>query len=94
MLRRLLRSAGDAGSLGTEVWIFGSALSSPSPEDVDLLVIYDPESMNHDDANKLRDELARAVEATSNLPADIRLLSQREARQTAFLDRVDAIRIT
>jgi predicted nucleotidyltransferase len=75
------------------VWLFGSACSDNDSRDIDILIVYDPGTLSVTNAIDFRRKLAEAIFAATRRPTDILLLSQDEFVQTAFLKRVDAIRI-
>jgi predicted nucleotidyltransferase len=69
------------------VWLFGSAVSSSRPSDVDLLVIYRPAELAPVEASNLRAVLESAVERVSDLDADVVVLSESEAFEVDFVRR-------
>ena len=93
MLINLLPSVGVVKGTGTEVWLFGSAYSEFEPRDIDILLIFDKTLHSHADAIRMRQRLAEAVAKEAGRQADILLLSQNEAKETAILSRIQAKRL-
>jgi hypothetical protein len=92
-LDKLLRNElGDARP-GIEIFAFGSVLTSGIPHDVDLLLIFDAAEITIDEAITLRKRLRDAIQTKTNLPADITLLSVKEAEQAQFLHKIDAVHL-
>ena len=89
----MIESVSIAEGRGIEVWVFGSACSSDTPRDIDLLVIYDEPDISVEAAIDIKTRLREALGAITVIPADIRLLNRREAAQTSFLTRVAAERL-
>jgi predicted nucleotidyltransferase len=81
--RTISGAAADIGGL-REVSVFGSALRRPDPNDVDMLVVYDPAELAPLDAVQVRAVLARACAHISVQPVDIVLLTEDEAQDTGF----------
>ena len=73
-----------------QVYLFGSALHRPDPQDVDLLVVYDPEVLPPALAGGLRDAVVRACLGATVHPVDLVMLTDEEAEQTDFAAREDA----
>ena len=65
------------------VYLFGSALDSEAPEDVDLVVVYEA-PLTPISAPQVRDPIESAVATTLGLPAHLMFLTEREA--TEFRD--------
>lgn len=66
------------------VYAFGSFLRSSTPRDVDLLITYDELGISIPEALQLRARVTEQVTALTGLPADVRLLSIHEDRETRF----------
>lgn len=67
------------------VYIFGSWLYKTVPDDIDLLIVFDPRHCPIEEALLLRRRLAQIVEETLELKSDIVLLTISEERQTDFI---------
>ena len=79
----------DSGVFGffSPVYLFGSALWSDSPNDIDILLVYI--AVTPDEVNTERARVAQAL--ASELPSyiiDLTTLSTSELQQTDFLSRV------
>lgn len=72
----------------SELHLFGSALRTDHPSDVDLLVVYDVDQIAPPKAQSLRLGLRDAVGEGHKL--DIMLLTEGESEQTAFAAEVGA----
>jgi predicted nucleotidyltransferase len=77
----------------SEVWLFGSALISAAPRDIDLLVVYVPDVISPTQAMSLRAPLRRAIARVSSLKVHLVLLSEGEALETGFADAEGAVRV-
>ena len=80
-LGRLVRLADEVGAI--QVWLFGSAQTSPSPRDLDVLVIYADEQV----PGKLR---SSTVFELLDPPIDLIALMPDEAEELSFLATVPA----
>lgn len=92
-VKNWLRNEGVAEQPGIELYLFGSLLTSESPEDVDLVVVYDSSIIDIDKAIAIRRHLRNAIMKFARMPADIVLLSVHEAEQTQFLNRIAAVHL-
>jgi predicted nucleotidyltransferase len=77
----------------TEVWLFGSALKSSKPRDLDLLVVYDDMQISPLDAATLREPIGSAAAAATGLAPHIVVLSEREVAETGFAEAEGARRL-
>lgn len=73
-----------------QVYLFGSALHRHDPQDVDLLVIYDPDVLPPAQAASLRHAMVQACIGATMHPLDLVILTNEEAEQTNFAVREDA----
>ncbi|MBK8913241.1 MAG: hypothetical protein IPM64_01340 [Phycisphaerales bacterium] len=89
----MLTKSSVAGVNGIEPWMFGSALVSGDPGDIDLLLVYDSSIFSLERAIKTRRAIADLVAEATGLAADVLLLTQREVDQTGIVDRFRAVRI-
>jgi hypothetical protein len=78
---------------GVSIYLFGSAVHSASPSDVDLLFLYDPGRISPRTAYKQFRPIIVAVEAACAIPVHPVVLTSDEERKTAFLSRVDSVPI-
>ena len=70
--------------------MFGSALRSPQPEDIDLLVVYDDGVLRATVAASVRGPFADATTGATGLHAHIVVLSRQEAASTRFAENEGA----
>jgi predicted nucleotidyltransferase len=68
-----------------EVYVFGSWLRSEIPNDVDLLIVFDPQKCSFAEAAMLRRQIAEAIFDSFDLAGDIVLLTVREEEQADFV---------
>lgn len=73
------------------LYIFGSALTSGNPNDLDVLVVYDPVACPPEDAYTLHRETVFDLEVSYRLPVHITLLTSSEESGTDFIKRTGAI---
>jgi hypothetical protein len=78
---------------GIEAHIFGSTLTSEKPQDIDLLLIYDLAKLTVNQAIDVRNRACDALLQVTDIPADIVLLSTKEAEETQFLKKIHSVRI-
>jgi hypothetical protein len=76
---------------GLKIYVFGSAIRSCSPRDVDLVVVYNPSSVEVDDVLAYRRCLQRDCYAEFGLPLDVCLLTEQEAQNNPFLAEEGAV---
>lgn len=77
-----------------KIYQFGSSLYSDTPNDFDILIIY--KISNIDEIAKviqLKNEIKLKMKATLLIPIDIILLSETEAMQLNYLDKINYQRI-
>ena len=77
---------GAKGVPDVDVYLFGSALVSLYPRDLDLLVVYDPHTCGLSDALAARASISLAAQERLGALADISLLSKREAAESNFVE--------
>jgi len=75
----------------SQAYVFGSALHSAAPNDLDLLVVYDPDACPPSDAYKRHAELCESLKAALGLPVHLTPLTQDEAKSVSFVERMNAI---
>ena len=78
---------------GVKVYVFGSAVWSHSPQDVDLVIVYNSSTVNVDDVLSCRRRLQRELSDKFGLPTDICLLNEKEAQSNPFLINEGAVLI-
>jgi len=66
------------------LFLFGSALRSTAPRDIDMLVVYEKSVLSLDEAAQLRRRVANWANAATGLTADVCLLSADEDDQIGF----------
>lgn len=68
------------------IYLFGSFLRKEHFNDIDVLVIYDDSKGN---INNQIDKLVLLMEKAFNYPIDMTALSEKEAEETSFLDKLN-----
>lgn len=79
---------------GVALYLFGSALTTLEPNDLDLCLVYDPARLPVHEALYLRRNLSLAINDDFSTAADIVLLSEAEAEQSDFVKLEGAIRVS
>jgi predicted nucleotidyltransferase len=74
-------------------YIFGSFLSSASPSDIDVLVVYDTETCPPDLAYELHRDFINQLRSSVGLDVHITLLTKSEERGSDFINDSGAIRM-
>lgn len=69
------------------VYVFGSALSSPSPNDIDILLVYDDERLCEVEAARTRLEM-ELRDKFGNAEIHFTTLNHNEIQYTGFLELV------
>ena len=82
-----------AGLTGIEVYLFGSALSTRVPNDLDILLVYDQGMVTVRAALHIRKDLRRQVEYQAQLVADVCVLSRSELLSSRFVEQERAVKI-
>jgi predicted nucleotidyltransferase len=75
-----------------EVFIFGSALATMSPRDIDLVIVY-PETDAVLDGLRARSHI-RTLVRNASFRADILALSRHEEQKEQFVRRVGGVRVS
>src|SRR4051794_21334200 len=75
---------------GWRLWLFGSALRSPHPRDVDLLLVYDLD-VSFEEVEEVRAAIAKIACETVGLKPHLVVLNTREAAETAFAAKEGAL---
>ena len=75
---------------GVRIYAFGSALVSPTPRDIDLLIVFDPAKVHIDTVLGLRRHICRSGSIAFSVSFDICLLTEGEARNNRFLEEEHA----
>jgi len=73
------------------LYLFGSSVVRPDPDDIDLLLISLRRPFQVDKVSMVRAQLRDAVEEEIGKTAHILALSEEELGESSFLDRVQAI---
>jgi hypothetical protein len=90
-----MRSVQDVvGNEGVALYIFGSALQTLQPDDLDLLIVYDNRLLSVENALSFRRGLSKSITDALELPADLVLLSKCEAQQSRFVELEGAVRVS
>lgn len=88
----LEKEADDLFRLFSQVYLFGSALDSNTPTDIDLLLIYDKMSLTTLVSEKRRIETMLLKKVNVEY-IDFTTLNKTELEQTKFLYKGDCVRI-
>jgi predicted nucleotidyltransferase len=80
--------------INSEVYVFGSYLSSPSPDDIDILIVYDQGECDAAHAFERHSNLMQEISLRFNLRVDAALLTKTEEAECSFVSRSGAINIT
>lgn len=75
------------------IFLFGSIITSDSPNDIDLLIIYNSRKITIKEILEYRVKLKLAYYETYNIILDITLLSLIENMEVNFLSRIEYIQI-
>lgn len=78
----------------SEVFIFGSALHSSTPKDIDILIIYAPEICPPIQAYDLHSEFLDTLSNHFNNAIHATLLTKSEEIGTSFIERTGAIKLS
>ncbi|WP_147270548.1 hypothetical protein [Marinomonas foliarum] len=70
---------------GTEVYVFGSFINTASPNDLDILFLYDPSKCLPQNAYKEHLSFIEYLEVCSELKVDATLLTYEEQLESNFL---------
>ena len=90
----LQMSVNAAGGIkGLRIYAFGSVLLSDAPADVDLAIVFDPTTVGIADILAFRRHLRGHAGGVFDVPLDICLLTEEEARNNPFLEEEGAIQI-
>ena len=77
-----------------EVYVFGSALRSKTPADLDLLIVYRSELCPHHLARDRANALASTLCKGFGIPLHVVVLSVPEERSVAFIQREGCVPLT
>lgn len=72
-------------------YIFGSAVYSDTPSDIDVAIIYDKKYVAVREAIEYRRELVKEMMKISSMTIDTILLSKEEEKEMAFLENAKCI---
>ena len=75
----------------TEVFVFGSILTSNDPRDLDIVIVYENSFFIQSAIFDHCSEFVNELNELYNLKIDVTYLSRDESSQTTFIDRVKAI---
>lgn len=67
-------------------YVFGSAVYSDTPSDIDVAIIYDRQYVSVEDAIAYRRELVNEMRVLNSMMIDVILLSMEEEMEMAFLE--------
>ena len=66
-------------------YLFGSAVYSDTPTDIDIAIIYDKKYVSIDEALTYRKEIVRKLSELNSMEIDTILLSREEEEEMSFL---------
>ena len=75
---------------GIKIYVFGSAIRSCSPQDIDLVVVYNPSIIQVDDILSYRGSLQLDCRSKFGILLDVCILTEQEAQNNPFLKDEDA----
>lgn len=78
---------------GIQIFLFGSAARSSSPNDLDLAILYDAQHFTIRMVLELRALLSAMLQESCGLSVDVVVLNFQEASQSHFLQEAGAIRL-
>jgi predicted nucleotidyltransferase len=76
---------------GSTLFLFGSILKSKAPNDLDILVVYDPEVCAPEFAYQHHRSMLDSLAAAYSLPVHATFLTPSEQRATDFISRTCAV---
>lgn len=76
---------------GSTLFLFGSILKSQEPNDLDILVVYDPEVCPPELAYQYHSSMVDDLAAAYGLPIHATFLTPAEQRATDFISRTCAV---
>ena len=79
---------------GISIYLFGSALSTKEPNDLDVMMIYNAEVTDIDLVLKIKNELIDYLREKIPLPIDLLLLSENEELEIDFIQKEQAALLT
>ncbi len=77
----------------TEIYVFGSALKSLQPNDLDILVIYDSKVYPKANIYNAFKSISEVLYEVFNLPIDLTVLSYSENNSMNFVKEIKAIKL-
>src|ERR1035437_4586116 len=75
----------------SRAYVFGSFLKSPSPRDLDLLIVYDRLFCHPSKAYEMHQDFVDKLRKIVQVEVDLTLLTQEEARGSRFLQDTAAV---
>lgn len=91
---QIVRNSNVANMDKVNLYLFGSSLREAKPKDIDLLIVYQKESINIDRLLALKRTFKSLLEDVIKLNVDICLLSVLELEQSQFADEEKAVLLT
>ena len=73
-----------------KIYLFGSALHSVKPNDLDIVIVYQKKKLSFESIIQLKYKLIEIIENKINLPIDVCLLSDEEVLSNPFLEDENA----
>lgn len=74
-------------------YLFGSFLNSASPNDVDVLIVYDPQFCAPADAYELHSSFVNRLQEITGIAVHVTLLTIDEERECNFINDASAVRL-
>ncbi len=76
-----------------QLFVFGSVLTKSDPRDIDLLLVYNSQSLKISDVINIRKKLRKILQKEIHKSIDICILSESEAVTNPFIKEENAIKI-
>lgn len=74
-------------------YVFGSAVYSDTPADIDIAIVYDEKHIGVKDAVEYKREFKKQLSTIFSLDIDIILLSQKEEEEMNFLSNAKHVQV-
>lgn len=76
-----------------QLFVFGSVLTKSDPRDIDLLLVYNSQSLKISDVINIRKKLRKILQKETQKSIDICILSEDEVVTNPFIKEENAIKI-
>src|SRR4051812_37747076 len=78
---------------GSKIFLFGSSLTTETPNDIDILITYDKQQIDIGRALEIRKAIQKEIFDLTGIPGEILLLSLEENRETEFTKNIRTQRL-